>query len=292
MNGAGYVEPYRPRDRASVPRFQAVRPEEARLLALTAPPFGSQFTLPFFTDDVVESCPSWLLEMYDRAQWGRPKITGGMPYAFSLVIGALAHTPVSARTGGETRLYPLSVGEVAGWLHPTRWNQRSRDWHLLEAALEEMPSYRVTLCDRSSREPLRYWVALGEGLPRRYRADAVVKFRTRVPASAARGMRVSWPLLVRYRPHATLTRAYLSTAALLDRSARAGEPLRREDPEAGRAAILPGRDIARFLGMADTKQNRYRARKALGELHRSRVIDLQEIARGYRVFGPRKMRHD
>ena len=219
------------------------------------------------------------------------KITAGMPYSFSLVLGVLVHTPIANRTGDVTVLEPMGIDEIISWLHPgpQRWANRARDWAKLDAAFEEMPSYRVATAG------YRWWVALGEGLPEAYCPDAQVIFRSRVPASAAKGTRIDWQVLLNLRSNATMTRAYLSVMALLDRSARSGHPITRLIRKGGRlvdnparrlAPLLPPQDEARFIGMADTKKNRFDARRALSALHKMNIIEVVEERFGKRIYGP------
>ena len=271
------VEPFRPKNRASLPRLDRTTVVEARRCAEPRRAGQVELLLDPGTD-VIDSCPSWLLEMYTRAMLKR-RITKGMPYSFSLVLGVLVHTPVANRTGVEIILDPMGIDEIVGWLHPgpKRWTNRTRDWARLDAAFEEMPSYRITTGG------YRWWVALGEGLPETYHPDAQVIFRSRVPVSAAKGMRIDWPILLKFRSHATMTRAYLSVMALLDRSARQGHPITRlvrkngclVDNPAGRfAPLLPRGHEARFIGMADTKKARFDARRALNDLHKKTSLRL------------------
>lgn len=290
------VEPFRPKVRASLPRFGNVTAGEARTLTQAGEPGtlggkgkAASETLPLDPEmEVVSSCPSWLAEMFSRATRGRT-IRHGMPWAFSLVIGALLHTPINVRDGRETTVTGLDLDEVIAWIHANRWGSRAAQWGVLEAAFDEMASYRITVAG------YRYWVAIGESLPTRYRRGATVEFRTRVPASAAYGTRLDWPTLIYYRASALMTRAYLSTRALLDRSARKGNDITlyhvgrdgrwQKNPVARYAPLLPHSDVAKFIGMANNKNNRHAARSALQRLQADGEIDIVEERRGYRVYG-------
>ena len=214
--------PFRPRARGSLPRFDRTVEADARLLAAAEPVSTDegQMLLRLDDEDVVDSCPAWLIEMYRRAD-AVQRIRGPMPMSFSILLGALVSVRIEDRTGREI-VDRHSLDEVIGWCHPQGWRQRVRDWANLDRAFEELPSYRITIGD------YRFWTVIGEGLPTRYERGASVLLRKRVPASAARGIRINWPQLVAYRPSALLTRAYLSVHAVLDRSARYGHPLTRQ----------------------------------------------------------------
>ena len=308
------VVPFRITRRASLPRFSETTIEEARLLAATeAPTTPGQLMLPLHDDEIIDSCPSWLLEMYRRAETIQ-RIRGPMPLSFAVMLGALVTIAISDRTGHEviTR-HPLD--EVIRWCYPTGWNQRARDWIKLHRAFEELPSYRVPVGE------YLLWLVMGEGLPRVYHQNASVLLRKRVPASAAYGIRIDWPQLLSYRPSALMTRAYLSVHALMDRSAHRGyaltrfihepelnadgKPRRQEggqivrskrlvpNPLANKVGVLPARDVARFLGMKNSKSGRQDARQALARLHRDRVVEVVEEHGRYRFYGvlPEKTVH-
>ena len=142
----------------------------------------------------------------------------------------------------------------------------------------------------------------------------------RTPPGAAGGMRIDW---LRFRREAArsaiLGRAYLSLQAILDRSAREGEPVTRmipavsRSPETGKplrapggrvvragplepnpvaryAPFLPGKDVAAFLGMHSTRKNRHDARGAVESFAKGPdpVVELIPEPRGWRVYGVRR----
>lgn len=303
---ARVVVPFRPGVRASLPRFDRTTIEEARLLAAIEPPVASrQLVLPLHDNEIIDSCPSWLLQMYRRAETIQ-RIRGPMPLSFAVMLGALVTMAIDDRTGQEVITeHPLD--QIIAWGYPTGWNQRARDWLKLHYAFEQLPSYRVPIGQHL------FWLVLGEGLPAIYHRGATVWLRKRVPASAAYGIRIDWRKLLSYRSSAVMTRAYLSSHALMDRSAHKGHPLTRlihepelradgqprrhksgqivrservvPNPLADRAAFLPAWDVARFLGMANTKKNRHDARRALDRLHREGVVEVVEQHSGYRFYG-------
>ena len=226
------AEPYRPRVRASLPRFDRTHLDEARLLAhQQAGPIATesgQFEL-LHADDVVDSCPAWLLGMFRRAvsvRTGRElgSTRGGMPWSFTLTIAGLAHYGIRDRVRWAPygRDLPFEIDEAIGWLHPDGWGNRRRDWSRLDAAFEETPSYRVTV------EGERFSVVMAYGLPAVYSPQARVTLNVRVPPSAAHGARFDWYRYhVAYSKRATHQRALLATAGLLDRTAHHGNPLTR-----------------------------------------------------------------
>ena len=298
--------PFPVKHRASLPRFQQTTIEEARLLAASEPPtYKGQLVLPLDDDEIVDSCPAWLLQVYRRAR-SIERSRGPMPVSFAVLLGALVTMGIDERTGHEVNT-KHKLNQVIGWIHPTTWPNRARDWPTLHRAFEELPSYRIPV------GKYMVWLVLGEGLPAVYQENASVWLRKRVPVSAAYGIRINWPTLLGYRPSSLLTRAYLSVHALMDRSAHRGfaltrliyepelnahgEPRRRKtgqiihsdrlvpNPVASRVGFLPARDVAKFLGMENTKGNRLNARQALGQLHRDEVIEVVEEHRGYRFYG-------
>lgn len=225
------VEPFRPRVRASLPRFDRTTVDEARLLAYqqSALDVGPGQIALLHADDVVDSCPAWLLGMFRRAVsvrtgQGLGSTRGGMPWSFTLTIGGLAHYDIRDRLRwapfGRDLLF--GVDETIGWLHPGGWKNRRRDWATLDAAFEETPSYRVTV------DGERFSVVSAYGLPAVYSPEARVTLNVRVPPSAAHGARFDWNRYhVAYAKRAAHQRALLATAGLLDRTAHRGNPLTR-----------------------------------------------------------------
>ena len=148
--------------------------------------------------------------------------------------------------------------------------------------------------------------------------DPMVEFTVRIPASAAYGARADWQLLCRYGAvSAPLYRAYLSTVAYFDHSARAGHPItadiaapvlnddgnpkRRKGGQIVRSAHdtepnpaarfvrpLTDADLARMIGFdGDNRKHRLRARKAFEDLDADGVIDLQREGRALADFWAR-----
>lgn len=228
------AKPYPVRWRGSLPRFDRVTLDEARLLASVdgTEPSG-QYSL-LHTDDVVDSCSTWLLAMYEQARSNRTgrklgSTRGGLPWSFVTVIGGVAHLAIADRRMLALNGYPLpfNLSDVIGWIHPEGWPNRVRDWAKLDDAFNETQSYRVTAPDPETGELHRYWVVSAYGLPAIYSPEATVKLDVRVPPSAASGARFDWPRFLHYAKRATMQRAVLSVATYLDRTAENGHPLTR-----------------------------------------------------------------
>ena len=324
------VEPYRPVNRASLPRLHRVTGDEAaRLPGIpnSGPAPGEQFDLPGF-GPVVQGCPSWLLWMFDQAGGESMSAGRGAPWLMRLFVGALIHVAMRDRTGRwiTVRLpnddAPASPERPAGihtWLHPhpRGWwpaNKR-RDWHRFPATLDAM------------RERLAYVPVPDIGsvamlfpsvIPREP-SDPFVEFTVRIPSAAAHGARLDWPLLCRYGlKSAAQYRAYLSTIAYFDHSARAGHPItadiaapvlddegnpkRRKggaiirsshdtvpNPAARYVAPLTDADLARMIGFdGDNRDHRRQARRAFERLDADGIVDMQRKGSGVYLFGPRK----
>ena len=306
------VTPFVPVKRASLPRIHLIKAETTGLSGFPnmTGPSQPQLALPGF-EAVIEGTPSWLLWMFDA---GGGKLTSrgrGAPWPMRLFIGALLHLKVNDRDSQWHKIV-RPTEDVIRWLHPSGWSNRRRDWDRFPQALDAM------------REQFAYVPISGLGsvammfpsiIPRAP-TDPVVEFTIRVPSKAAAGARIDWPRLCQYgTDSAPLYRAYLSTAAHLDRSARRGHPItadiavpvlnddgnpkRRKgggivrsahDTEPNKAARfvrpLTDADLARMIGFDGTdKRRRLDARKALERLDAD-GIDLQREGRCWRIFGP------
>ena len=307
------VEPYRPTQRASLPRLHRID-DDTRLpdFPTSADAPSRQMDLPGFAPTVT-TCPSWLLWLYDRAGGESMAQGRGAPWSMRLFVGALLHLPVHSRDG-EWRTLRFPTDEVIAWLHPDGWANRRRDWDKFPAALDAM------------RERLSYVPVPGLGsvamlvpsiIPRSPN-NPLVEFTIRIPTIAAQGASIDWPTLCEYgNKSAALYRAYLSAVAFMDRSAHnghgitaeigapvlnaKGSPRRRKSGELVRSKgrtipnkaaryvkALDDKDLTRMIGFdAEVKQRRLDARKAFERLHADKVIDLQRNSQGYRIFKPR-----
>ena len=303
--------PFRPKQRASLPRLHKLGPRDgARLPAyISGSRTPEQPALPGF-GPVVENCPSWLLWMFDQAGGQSMKHGRGAPWPMRLFVGALLHLGVSQRDG-QWRTIRFPSDEVIGWLHPTGWSNRRRDWDKFPKALD------------SIRERLSYVPVPGIGsvamvipsvIPRSP-TDPLCEFTIRIPKAAAHGARLDWPLLCRLgTKSAPLYRAYLAVVSHWDRSSHHGHPITAAIPapitdkdrkpirKKGGAIIrsahetvanpaarfspeLTDADLARMIGFDPTdKRRRLDARRAFERLATEKVIDL------WRDAGSRKMR--
>ena len=316
------AEPYRPVNRASLPRLHRVSALDAHALAPVPD------TLPAFMDgDIADrpqmalpgletgpGCPSWILSLFDRSGGGPVSDGRGAPWSLRLFVGALLHLAVADRDG-EWHTLRFPVAEVERWLHPNGWTNRRRDWAKLPKALQDMQR-------RFGYVPVRGFgsvmVAAPTVIPISV-SDPIVEFTVRLPPAAASGARLDWNRLRRYGAEsAPRYRAYLAVAALLDQTAHRGAPVTRligaakttasgkpvmrrgrpvrddsvmvPHPFASYAPTFTDRDAARFVGFdPDDRRRRCAAIGALELLADDDVIDLVRGPRGtFRLFGPRR----
>lgn len=318
------VSPFEPRRRASLPRLHRITEALPGFPAHLAPSSTSQLCLPGI-GSMVAGCPSWLLWMFDAAGGESMAQGRGAPWPMRLFVGALLHLSIAERDGEwHTLRFPvfdvqnetgrIERSGVTSWLHPGGWQNRRRDWSRFPAALDAM------------RDRLAYVPVQGLGdvamlvpsvIPRAM-SDPIVEFTIRVPRSAARGARISWPRLCEYGTEsAALYRAYLSVSAHLDHSARSGHPITRligapvlgddgkpkrrtrgaiirsstelePNPSAHYVPFLTDGDLARMIGFdGDNRFRRRDARKAFERLDDDGIIDLVPEHRGFRLYGPR-----
>ena len=123
-------------------------------------------------------------------------------------------------------------------------------------------------------------------IPRR--PEERVAFRFVIPTGAASGARVDWPTLCEYgRESAALYRAYLSASAVLDHTAKKGEPLQAGSGQLARMVpTFHADELARMAGYSEHRQSRQRALAAFERLADDSVIDLQPFGNGWRILGP------
>ena len=280
------VEPANVKRGAMLPALHKARPDEAetaRLLAFDPDPEpGDQLAIPLgLGGRNGEACPAWLLEVFDAAG-GRSFASGGggAPWPLRLFVGAILHAPYAARDGyGRWLMLPAS--DVIRWLHPDGWkNQRSR-WRQFPDALRQLDQLRIYIPGTGSVR-----LVAADVIPRS--PEERVAFRFVIPTGAASGARVDWPTLCDYgRESAALYRAYLSASAVLDHTARKGEPARAGGGQLER--MLPtfaADELARMAGYCQDRKSRQRALAAFGRLAEDGVIDLQPFGNGWRILGP------
>ena len=280
------VEPANVQRGAMLPALHRARPDDAetaRLLAFDPEPEpGDQLAIPLgLGGRNGDACPAWLLEAFDAAG-GRAFASGGggAPWPLRLFVGAILHAPYAARDG-YGRWLMLPARDVIRWLHPDGWkNQRSR-WRQFPDALRQLDQLRITIPGGD----LVRLVAV-DRLPAG--PDGVVAFRFLIPTGAASGARVDWPTLCEYgRESAALYRAYLSASAVLDHTAKKGEPLQAGSGQLERMVpTFAADELARMAGYCDDRKSRQRALAAFGRLAEDSVIDLQPVGNRWRILGP------
>lgn len=312
------IEPFRPKRRASLPKLERIREQEARRLPgfPEGPSEPEQLVLPGIDIAPDLPCPSWILNLYDAM--GGPKFTRGpaAPYALRLFVGAMLHLPVDARDSNwHTLRFPLL--EVEAWLHPGGWDRSNRRkyWHRLPEALAFM-------AERMG------WIQVNDLLINILRPTVIpteptgslVEFAVRIPASAAYGHRLDWRRLCEYgKGSAALYRAYLAACAVMGQSAHNGQPVTKRipapvlgrdgkpirhkggrivrgselvpNPAARFVRDLTSADLARLVGFNPAvRVNRTRAQRAFERLAEDGVLVLDREGRGrterFRLFGP------
>ncbi len=189
-----------------------------------------------------------------------------------------------------------------------------RDWHRLPEALNRMKRDLGYVPVDGGRIALVFPSVIPDSMN-----FPVVEFTVRIPASAASGARVDWNRLRQYRlGSAALYRAYLAAVAFMDRAAHHGhgitaeiappvlgpdgKPLRDKGGKIERSLTetipnrhahfvkaLDDRDLTRMIGLdPDSRDHRYKARRAFERLATDGVIDLRKDRGGSRIFAPSK----
>ena len=313
LSAVAPVDPFRPKNRASLPRFSQLQKEDAQLPAFgdATLPGGEQLTL-WDLSPAIGGCTSWMLYLFDQAGGDSMRQGRGAPWELHLFISAMLHLNIHERDGIFHTLR-FSTDEVISWLHPDEWNQKRRDWHLLPEAFEALK--------RLSWVPVEGIGSVMVLSPSVYPlnpTDPGVEFMVRCPPIAARGDRIDWPTLCRYRQHsAVLYRAYLAVIAFLGRSARHGHPITRElpapelkpdgtpkrrkrgalvrssterieNPNVRYVPLLTEKDLTRMIGLdPENRVHRFRARGAFDQLQADGMIDLQAGGKKtWRILGP------
>ena len=301
-----------------LPRFSAVSESDARMLPgfeVGGLPPVRDATLPGF--EVAASVPSWLLAIFDQAGGATEARGRGAPWTLRLFVGALLSLPVELRNNAPHHM-PLTTGQLQRWLLPGGWDRRPAAFERLCRALKDLDRLRVPVpIAGTSGISLRVVDALA--LPNAYdRGRGRVVLRVSIPGGAARGARVDWSRLTRYGAmSAPNYRAYLSVAAVLDYSARAGRALTPHvpapvldangnpkrgkggrivrskvatapNPAARYVGWLSPDDVRQMVGLrADTRENRARGMRAVEYLADDGVMDIERRRDGsIRFFAP------
>ena len=281
------VEPANVRRGAMLPALHKARPDEAetaRLLAFDPDPEpGDQLAIPLgLGGRNGDACPAWLLEVFDAAG-GRSLGDGsrGAPWPLRLFVGAILHAPYAARDGYRRSLM-LPARDVIRWLHPDGWVHQKRRWQQFPDALRQLHNLRVYIPGAGD-----VCLVMVPAVPRS--PDELVAFQFVIPTGAASGARVNWPTLCEYgRESAALYRSYLSASAVLDHTARKGEPARAGGGRLERMVpTFAAAELARMAGYSDHRESRRRALAAFHRLAGDGVIDLQPLGTRWRILGPR-----
>ena len=197
-----------------------------------------------------------------------------------LFVGAILHAPYAARDG-YGRWLSVPARNVIRWIHPDGWKDQRRRWQQLPDALRQLDQLRVHIPH--------------VGLVRLVAADVVptnpdelVAFRFLIPTGAASGARIHWPTLCEYgRESAALYRSYLSASAVLDHTAKKGEPLQAGSGQLARMVpTFHADDLARMAGYSKHRKSRQRAFAAFERLAAAGLIDLQPHGERWRILGP------
>ena len=218
-----YIEPFRPKTRGSVPRLQATFEEEAQRMRDDPPVVemdGKEWVPGQFVEEPeILAVPPWLTLLFEKYS-GKAATTRSAPWALRLMVGAFLHLEISERDCLWKGM-SFETNDVEGWLHPSGWKNRSRDWEKLPAALHEV-----------NREGKCYFAGVGmvqmlfASVIPKVSTDQIVEFVMRCPKSGARGDRINWPLLCYYGARSyKYYRAYLSAVALMGKSAHNGHPI-------------------------------------------------------------------
>lgn len=235
------IEPFIPRPRASLPRWDRVTeiadPDRLHFPSTAPRELGGQYLM-----DLGDSLDrSWLLDMYARA--GGPIDQGGrLPFALHFAVGAMVHLPIERRdfewhklrfphTRKHAKDWPRRadgkpVPSIEEWLYgdhgfPNPW----RDWQNIPKGLDDMRGKLVYLAIQGLGDVA--W-AFPSVIPRT-RDDPLVEFTLRIHPQAARGARMDWRRFQHYAAQsATLARAYLAAVDIMGHSQSRGHPQTRQ----------------------------------------------------------------
>lgn len=298
------AEPFRPINKASMPRLHRTAPDEAEVMNLPAVhyrgrTFGNpdQKELPAMLTAESGGPSSWLLYLWDRCGGNILARHGTVPWEFHLAIGAMAHVNVSDRDG-TFRPVKLPTEEVIGWKFPKGWRpeNKRRDFSQFTEALDRLNQgmgwIRIPDVGRVQM--------VGASIIPVKPTDPVVEFMVRIPRSAATGSWIDWPTLCRYASgqNGRKYRAYLALSAVVNETSHNGHPLTRQIEHKGRvvdnkaARFVKGyteAELADLIGLdGSTGYGRKRAREVTEALEADHAFEFVKEGRFWRIFGPKK----
>lgn len=298
------VTPYRPRFRASLPRFDS----ELELPNLSVgAPASMQPTLPGL--ELSDATGNWLVELYRQALGDFAPRSRAAPLELRLFVALLINLPVKQRDGNWHRMI-VSTDDIAHWVFDGR-PRKGYAQAIIDATWRLMHSRAAYLTRNGWTVPILRIHTL-HAHPRG--ADVAVEIR--VPNIATPGARIEWPRVVRYGCE-SLRRycAYLAICEHLARSARNGHPITSQiaapvlgadgrpirrrgrgvvrnenetqpNPAARFNRALSSQDLARMCALdPDRKQYRHRAVMTFEELAADGALELVRAGRHWRVFG-------
>lgn len=306
------IEPFKPKKRGSLPRFDKIEAGEAKTLIQLQPepPPDSQLFLEF-PELQRTGAASWLLNLYDKVGGAANQRGRGAPWSMRLFIGGLLHVPIDQRDG-EGHYFPVPTDEVIRWLYPNgKWTSKYSRWESFTEALKEVNRLGwISVPDVGSVH------VFGVSVIPEKPSDPFVEFIARVPSSAAHGARIDWPKLCAYgKESAPLYRAYLTACEFMHSSANNGQPvtevigealtkpdgtlIRKKGGKAVRSQTefvpnpavryvtgLTKAQLTKAIGLdASSRSNQAATMKAFEQLAADDVIDLQKKGRGqYQKF--------
>lgn len=271
------------------PSFQRAKPESNQLKLLNikpAPPQGpEQLILPGIGigGRSAQACPGWMLNLFDQA--GGMSLTKGRgaPLELRLFVAALLHLPAHLRGHEGTRSYVVEASQVEQWAFPGGIHNFGRDWSRIPEALYSLHNLRVLIAGHAV-SPVTVPVI---PMTREAVRTGKVAFTVYVPPGAEAGARIHFPVLAQYGlASAPLYRAYLAAQAVVDFTARRGQPIKVSHSERAknRIASFSSADMIRMVGHQNSRHSG-RAIAAFEEIAADGHIELVRTGRRWQIFG-------